>query len=63
MEHVGGYLIAIAFTDRSNTYGYLDFQELSKSKGIPWLLSKCQDNFCPVSTLIPKNIDPYSIQL
>lgn len=36
---------------------------MSKSKGIPWLLSKCQDNFCPVSSLIPKTIDPYAIQL
>ena len=30
---------------------------------MPWELAKGQDNFCPVSELIDKEIDPYSVQL
>ena len=41
----------------------LDFQNQAKKKGWPWELSKGQDNFCPVSDPIDKDIDPYSIEL
>jgi 2-keto-4-pentenoate hydratase/2-oxohepta-3-ene-1,7-dioic acid hydratase in catechol pathway len=30
---------------------------------MPWALAKCQDNFCPISPLFGKEIDPYSIEL
>ena len=56
MEHVGGYFLGIDFTDR-------DMQSKAKSQGMPWSLAKGQDNFCPVSEFIEKEIDPYSIEL
>lgn len=30
---------------------------------MPWALAKGQDNFCPLSEFIPKEIDPYSVEL
>ena len=38
---------------------YKDFQNEAKSKGWPWELSKGQDNFCPISEHISKDINPY----
>ena len=56
MDHVGGYFLALDFTDRN-------LQEEAKKKGFPWSLSKGQDNFCPVTNMIDKEVDPYKIQL
>ena len=30
---------------------------------MPWELSKGQDNFCPISELIDKEVNPYSVEL
>lgn len=56
MDHVGGYFLALDLTDR-------DFQQVAKNKGFPWTLAKGQDGFCPVSGFIPKEIDPYAVEL
>ena len=40
---------------------YLDFQNDAKAKGWPWDLSKGQDDFCPISEIISKEINPYEI--
>lgn len=40
----------------------IDFQSDAKKKGLPWSMSKSQDNFCPVSDLFDK-VDPYSLEL
>jgi hypothetical protein len=39
----------------------IDFQKHAKAKGLPWTLSKGQDNFCPISELIEGPIDPYAV--
>lgn len=56
MEHVGGYFLAIDFTDR-------DLQGEAKAKGFPWALAKGQDNFCPVSEPVKEDINPYKVEL
>jgi 2-keto-4-pentenoate hydratase/2-oxohepta-3-ene-1,7-dioic acid hydratase in catechol pathway len=43
-------------------FNFIDFQNIAKQKGLPWTLSKGQDNFCPVSDLV-KDVDPYSLEL
>lgn len=54
LDHVGGYFLALDFTDR-------DFQKVAKEKGFPWTLAKGQDKFCPISEFIPKDINPYEV--
>ena len=39
-----------------------DFQSDAKKKGLPWSISKSQDNFCPVSDVF-NDVDPYSLEL
>lgn len=36
---------------------------MAKKGGLPWTLAKGQDNFCPISELISKDIDPYAVEL
>lgn len=57
-EYVGGYFLALDLTDR-------DMQAHFKKQGFPWDLAKGQDNFFPISKLIPKEsvIDPNNLKL
>lgn len=62
-QHIGGYFLAIDFTDRGNIlFIFIDLQGFAKKKGFPWCISKGQDNFCPVSDLF-EGVDPYSLEL
>lgn len=58
MEHVAGYTLALDMTAR-------DQQEVIKEKGLPWVLAKCWDTFCPISDVIsPVDIpDPQNVGL
>lgn len=42
MSHVKGYAVAIDVTDR-------EMQQEAKKQGLPWCLSKGQDNFTPIT--------------
>lgn len=58
MEYVNGYVLALDLTDR-------DLQAVAKKAGLPWDLSKGQDNFCPVSEFVDSGliINPYDLDL
>jgi len=58
LEHVAGYTLALDMTAR-------DQQDIIKSKGLPWVLAKCWDTFCPISEVIPLESipDPQNVSL
>lgn len=58
LHHVGGYTLAIDLTAR-------DLQDKIKAKGLPWVMAKCWDTFCPISEIIhPDAItDPQNVGL
>ena len=57
-DYIGGYFLCLDLTDRS-------LQASFKKKGQPWSLSKCQDNFMPMSNFIPVSDidDPHNLDL
>ena len=56
MKHIGGYFLGLDMSDRT-------FQKDFRPNGFPWELVKCQDFFCPVTSLIKEQIDPYNVEL
>ena len=58
MQHISGYALALDMTAR-------DQQVSIKAKGLPWVLAKCWDTFCPISDVIPvdKIPDPQNVGL
>lgn len=58
LDYVGGYFLALDLTDR-------DMQGHFKKQGFPWDLAKGQDNFLPLTDLIPRETveDPHNLEL
>ena len=57
-DYVGGYFIALDYTD-------LTMLKSSMAKGLPWFMSKGQDNFLQLGELIAEGIidDPHNLEL
>ena len=57
-DYIGGYFLLLDLTDR-------DLQGEFKKNGQPWTLSKCQENFMPVSNFIDAEEvkDPHNLEM
>ena len=55
-SHIGGYFIGVDISDRV-------LQGMGNGVGFPSLIAKGQDNFCPISSMFSKDIDPYKVEL
>lgn len=58
MDYVGGYAVALDMTAR-------EIQSVAKAGGLPWTVSKGQDTFTPISSVLPKSMvpDPDNLEL